>query len=109
MGVRKPSNSERQKLDSALKAALYVHIREQLAPGLQVGLNSVGAKVEIDPDNPEKVWVRLSLGCGAVDGLSEARCLVGIGGRNATDPGDVHIVRPDVADHVAAMNSPQLE
>lgn len=107
VGVRKLSNSERQKLDLALKAALYEHIKDRLVPGLQLGLNSVGAKVEIDPDNPEKVWVRFpSVVAQSTDYLKPG-VLLEFGGRNATDPSDVHIVRPDVADHVAAIEFPE--
>lgn len=105
VGQRKLSNSEREKLDLALKAALTKHLQGVVIPGLQGALEPLGAQVEGDPDNAEKVWVRYPTITSA-DGYLKERVLLEFGGRNATDPSDVKEICTDVAAHVSGVMFP---
>ncbi|WP_312682654.1 nucleotidyl transferase AbiEii/AbiGii toxin family protein [Stenotrophomonas chelatiphaga] len=105
VGKRKLSNNERAKLDLTLKAALTKHLQEVVIPGLKMALEPLGAHVEGDPDNAEKVWVRYPT-IMSPDGYLKERVLLEFGGRNATDPSDVQAIYADVAAHVPALAFP---
>lgn len=105
--VRAPklSSNERRKLDLALKAALTRHLQEVIVPGLQAALQPLGALVEADPDNEEKVWVRYPT-ITSPGGYLKEGVLLEFGGRNATDPSDIKEIRADVAAHVSGVAFP---
>ncbi len=106
------SNSQRSKLLDALKAALTVHINDELAPALQGALATVlpaqATSIEIS-DDAEKLWLFYPSAVENTDSYIRPSILIEFGGRNSTLPQSMLAITPDIAEHVPNLALPSAQ
>ena len=106
------SNSQRNRLSDALKAALATHVLEDLMPALQAQLSSAlpdqPVKLEMGADG-EQLWVYYPSAVENDDGYLRPSILIEFGGRNSTLPQNAVPIVPDIAEHVPGLRLPVAE
>lgn len=106
------SNSQRGKLSDALKAALVVHVIDDLAPALQAALTQTlptqATSIEVS-DDAEKLWVFYPSSVENTDSYLRSSILIEFGGRNSTLPQRLLPISPDIAEHVPNLALPTAQ
>lgn len=106
------TSSQRRKLSDALKAALAIHITQELAPELWDTLSSAlpnqTLSIEVS-DDTEKLWVFYPSAVENTDAYVRPSILIEFGGRNSTLPKSTATIVPDIADHVPGLALPVAE
>lgn len=106
------SNSQRSRLSEALKAALSIHILDELVPALRSELETqlpgLSLTIEVSQD-AEKIWVYYPSAVENPDPYLRPHILIEFGGRNSTLPQNTHTIVPDIAEYVPALKLPSAQ
>jgi hypothetical protein len=104
------SNHQLRRFSDSLKAFVRAHAYDIVVPHFQERLGTeFGAehgRVEISEDG-EQIRVHYPSALNAHEDYVGNSVLIEFGGRNITEPNAAYIVRPDIAEHVPALEFPQ--
>lgn len=106
------SNSQRSRFSEALKAAISIHILEQLVPALRSELETqlpgLSLTIEVSQD-AEKIWVYYPSAVENSDPYLRPHILIEFGGRNSILPQNTHTIAPVIAGYVPALKLPSAQ
>ena len=106
-----PNRSRHQlkKLSTALKAYVREHVSQQLKPYFQQQLaDAFGAEhcwVTVSTDG-EQMRIHYPTALAAAGGYIGNSVLLEFGGRNISEPQQMHVVQPDISVHLPALTFP---
>jgi hypothetical protein len=103
------SNSQLRKFSDSLKSFVREHAHGVVGPHFQERLATEfgvdHSRIEITDDG-EQLRVHYSTALDAAADYVGNSVLIEFGGRNITEPNELHVVRPDIAQHVPTLEFP---
>ena len=104
------SNNQLRKFSDLLKSFVRKHVHGVIVPHFQESVVAEfgvdHARIEISEDG-EQMRVHYPTVLDAAGDYVGNSVLIEFGGRNITEPNEVHVVRPDIAEHVLALEFPR--
>ena len=105
------SRNARSRYSDTLKGKVATHVTDVVAPHLRIALAAeLGLPpdtVELDPGNPENVFIHYPSAFDAAGDYLAHRVKVEFGGRNAILPNEAHTIRPYVEEHAQGLAFPE--
>ena len=105
------SRNARSRYSDTLKGKVATHVTDVVAPHLRRAMaTELGLPpdtVELDPGNPENVFIHYPSAFDEAGGYLAHRVKVEFGGRNAILPNEAHTIRPYVEEHAHGLAFPQ--
>jgi hypothetical protein len=105
------SRNARSRYSDTLKGKVATHVTDVVAPHLRIALAAeLGLPpdtVELDPGNPENVFIHYPSAFDEAGDYLAHRVKVEFGGRNAILPNESHTIRPYVEGHAQGLVFPQ--
>lgn len=107
------SRNARSRYSDTLKGKVATHVTDVVAPhmrgALAAELGLAPDAVELDPGNPENVFIHYPSAFDAAGDYLVHRVKVEFGGRNTIIPNEAHTIRPYVAEHAQGLAFPQAQ
>lgn len=107
------SRNARSRYSDTLKGKVATHVTDVVAPHLRIALAAeLGLPpdtVELDPGNPENVFIHYPSAFDEAGGYLAHRVKVEFGGRNAILPNEPHTIHPYVEEHAQGLAFPQAK
>ena len=107
------SRNARSRYSDTLKGKVATHVTDVVAPytrgALDAELGLAPDAVELDPGNPENVFIHYPSAFDAAGDYLVHRVKVEFGGRNTIIPNEAHTIRPYVAEHAQGLAFPQAQ